>query len=128
MTRNRSGLFPAARPPETPLEEHFVSLALQGGGSLGAYTWGVLDALAEDGRLTVDGITGSSAGAINAAAFGVGFATDGYPGVREALKRFWEGLARQADATRRGRFDTLRALLRSLARMKKRESFYALTT
>jgi NTE family protein len=43
-----------------------VSLALQGGGSHGAFTWGVLDYLLEDGRLDIEAITGTSAGAMNA--------------------------------------------------------------
>jgi NTE family protein len=51
-----------------------ISLALQGGGSHGAFTWGVLDRLLEDGRLTFDGISGTSAGAMNAVAIGHGFA------------------------------------------------------
>ena len=45
-----------------------INLALQGGGSHGAFTWGVLDALLEDGRLTFEGISGTSAGAMNAVA------------------------------------------------------------
>ena len=43
-----------------------ATLALQGGGSHGAFTWGVLDHLLEDGRLTIEGISGASAGAVNA--------------------------------------------------------------
>lgn len=43
-----------------------VNLALQGGGSHGAFTWGVLDALLEDGRINIEGISGTSAGAMNA--------------------------------------------------------------
>ena len=49
-----------------PRAEKSVSLALQGGGAHGAFTWGVLDALLEDGRLAVEAITGPSAGAMNA--------------------------------------------------------------
>ena len=49
-----------------PRAEKSVSLALQGGGAHGAFTWGVLDALLEDGRLAVEAITGASAGAMNA--------------------------------------------------------------
>jgi NTE family protein len=52
-----------------------VNLALQGGGSHGAFTWGVLDALLEDGRLEFDRISGASAGAVNAVAMAQGFAT-----------------------------------------------------
>ena len=44
-----------------------VNLALQGGGSHGAFTWGVLDALTEDGRLVFEAVSGTSAGAMNAA-------------------------------------------------------------
>ena len=49
-----------------PRAQKTVSLALQGGGAHGAFTWGVLDALLEDGRLAVEAITGASAGAMNA--------------------------------------------------------------
>jgi NTE family protein len=48
--------------------QKIVNLALQGGGSHGAFTWGVLDRLLEDERLTIDGITATSAGAVNAVA------------------------------------------------------------
>ena len=51
-----------------------INLALQGGGSHGALTWGVLDALLEDGSLVFDGISGTSAGAMNAVALAQGFA------------------------------------------------------
>ena len=121
--------YPPPPPPERPpLQGRVVSLALQGGASLGAYTWGVLDALLEDGRLTIEGATGSSAGAINAAALGVGLATGGRAGGRDRLRAFWEGLAQAADGRRRGRFDLLRTLLRSLPRLRSAEAFYALTT
>jgi len=51
-----------------------TNLALQGGGSHGAFTWGVLDALLEDGRVAIEGISGTSAGAMNAVALAHGFA------------------------------------------------------
>jgi len=63
-------------PPRPPQTRH-VNLALQGGGSHGAFTWGVLDALLEDGRLEFDRISGASAGAVNAVALAQGFATAG---------------------------------------------------
>jgi len=66
-----------------------VNLALQGGGSHGAYTWGVLDALAEDGRTAIEGISGASAGAINALIFAAGFAEGGRDGARAKLEKFW---------------------------------------
>ena len=76
-----------------------LNLALQGGGSHGAYTWGVLDALLEDGRLAVEGITGTSSGAINAVVLADGWRAalaagrDGAEGARAALTAFWERLA-----------------------------------
>ena len=55
-------------------DKRIINLALQGGGSHGAFTWGVLDALLEDGRLTFEGISGTSAGAMNAVALAHGLA------------------------------------------------------
>jgi NTE family protein len=66
-----------------------IDLALQGGGSHGAFTWGVLDALLEDGRLVFDGVSGTSAGAMNAAVLATGFARGGREGARAALRAFW---------------------------------------
>ena len=54
-----------------------INLALQGGGAHGAFTWGVLDHLLEDGRLGIDGISGTSAGAINAVMLADGLAASG---------------------------------------------------
>jgi NTE family protein len=66
-----------------------VSLALQGGGAHGAFTWGVLDALLEDGRLAVEAITGASAGAMNAVVMVEGWLEGGIDGARSALETFW---------------------------------------
>lgn len=66
-----------------------VDLALQGGGSHGAFTWGVLDALLEDGRLGFDGVSGTSAGAMNAAVLATGLARGGPGEARRALAAFW---------------------------------------
>lgn len=109
-----------------PLGSTTVSLALQGGASLGAYTWGVLDAILADGRLHIEGVTGASAGAINAAAVASGLAAAGPDGARDALRAFWEGLA--ARATRRHAGDLLATILRYLPTLRSREAFYALTT
>lgn len=73
-----------------------INLALQGGGSHGAFTWGVLDALLEDGRLAFEGISGASAGAMNAVALASGWATarrsksDPRESARECLSNFWD--------------------------------------
>ncbi|MES2243069.1 MAG: patatin-like phospholipase family protein [Pseudomonadota bacterium] len=76
-----------------------INLALQGGGSHGAFTWGVLDALLDDGRIAFEGISGTSAGAMNAVALAHGFArSEGKPraarhdAAREALDSFWNGI------------------------------------
>ena len=70
-----------------------LNLALQGGGAHGAFTWGVLDALLEDGRLAFDGLSGSSAGALNAVLLAQGWMAGGRDGARAALRRFWTTLA-----------------------------------
>jgi NTE family protein len=72
-----------------PRAEKTVSLALQGGGAHGAFTWGVLDALLEDGRLAIDAITGASAGAVNAVVLVQGWLDGGSDGARSALEAFW---------------------------------------
>ncbi|MFN8982758.1 MAG: patatin-like phospholipase family protein, partial [Alphaproteobacteria bacterium] len=66
-----------------------VDLALQGGGAHGAFTWGVLDRLLEEPWLEFDGISGTSAGAMNAAVMACGYARDGRQGARRALADFW---------------------------------------
>jgi NTE family protein len=66
-----------------------IDLALQGGGAHGAFTWGVLDRLLEEEWLSYDGISGTSAGAMNAAVMASGFAKGGRDGAREALAAFW---------------------------------------
>ncbi len=70
-----------------------VNLALQGGGSHGAFTWGVLDAILEDGRLDVEAITGTSAGAMNAAVYAQGYLEDGRAGARARLESFWSKIS-----------------------------------
>lgn len=67
-----------------------INLALQGGGAHGAYSWGVLDRILEDPRLEIDGVSGTSAGAMNAVVLASGFAKGGSEGARNALAKFWE--------------------------------------
>ena len=73
-----------------PKAEKTVSLALQGGGAHGAFTWGVLDAILEDGRLAIEAITGASAGSMNAVVLAEGWAEGGPPAAREQLRKFWK--------------------------------------
>lgn len=67
-----------------------INLALQGGGAHGAFTWGVLDQLLADGRLTITGISGASAGAINAVMLADGLARGGPDEARKRLSAFWK--------------------------------------
>jgi NTE family protein len=73
--------------------EKSVSLALQGGGAHGAFTWGVLDALLEDGRLAIEAVTGASAGAINAVVLVEGWIEGGVEGARTQLETFWRRIS-----------------------------------
>jgi NTE family protein len=66
-----------------------INLALQGGGAHGAFTWGVLDHILEDGRLEIEGITGASAGAVNAVMLADGLARGGREEARKRLADFW---------------------------------------
>ena len=86
-----------------------VDLALQGGGSHGAFTWGVLDRLLEEPWLGIEGISGTSAGAMNAAVLVDGHAKGGAAGARMALENFWRRVSEAARFSpfRRGPLDVL---------------------
>jgi len=71
-----------------------VNIALQGGGSHGAFTWGVLDRLLEDGRLDFAAVSGNSAGAMNAVALADGWVRGGAEGARQKLADFWRAVGR----------------------------------
>jgi NTE family protein len=75
------------------MTKKIVALGLQGGGSHGAFTWGVLDRLLEDGRIDIEAISGASAGAMNAAVLAHGYTIGGRDGARQALQDFWESAA-----------------------------------
>ena len=74
-----------------------VDLALQGGGAHGAFTWGVLDRLLQESWLRIDGISGTSAGAMNAAVLADGHSAGGADGARAALDAFWRSVSRAAE-------------------------------
>jgi NTE family protein len=76
-----------------------INLALQGGGALGAYTWGVLDRILEDDRLEIAAISGASAGAMNGVVLCEALVEGGKPEARAALRTFWEGIARAGAAS-----------------------------
>lgn len=86
-----------------------INVALQGGGSHGAFTWGVLDRLLEDDRILIDGISGTSAGAMNAVVVADGLMQGGREGARRALHAFWRAVSDAAclNPVRRTPFDVL---------------------
>lgn len=85
-----------AKQPRSDRDPVLVDLALQGGGSHGAFTWGVLDRLLEEPWLRIEGISGTSAGAMNGAVLVAGFAAGGAEGARSALTAFWERVSHSA--------------------------------
>ncbi|MEZ5878409.1 MAG: patatin-like phospholipase family protein [Tepidamorphaceae bacterium] len=87
---------PAGKPaPKRRTNAKKINLALQGGGAHGAYTWGVLDRILEDGRIEIEGISGTSAGAMNAVVLVDGWVRGGRDGAREQLQKFWRGVSRK---------------------------------
>jgi NTE family protein len=96
------GSEPIAIHCETPtpkVETKPLNLALQGGGAHGAFTWGVLDRLLEDERIEIDGISATSAGAMNATVLASGIATGGRDGAKKALSRLWRQISHAALAS-----------------------------
>ena len=71
----------------------WINLALQGGGAHGAFAWGVLDRLLEDERVAFDGISATSAGAMNATVLAYGLAAGARDGAKRALEQFWRRIA-----------------------------------
>ena len=76
-----------------PSEQRKINLSLQGGGAHGAYTWGVLDRILEDERIVIEGVSGTSAGAMNAAVMVDGYERAGRKGAKEALENFWTSVS-----------------------------------
>lgn len=79
--------------------EKSVNLALQGGGSHGAFTWGVLDRMFEADNLWIEAISGTSAGAMNAVVAAQGMYDGGAEGARDALEAFWRAVSRAGQAS-----------------------------
>lgn len=76
-----------------------IAIALQGGGSHGSFTWGVLDALLEEDNLEIAGLSGTSAGAMNSTALLQGYLKGGAKGAQKELKAFWHGMAEASAKT-----------------------------
>jgi NTE family protein len=83
-------------PVGTERPKQLVALALQGGGAHGAFTWGVLDRLLEESWLTIEAISGTSAGAMNAAVMTAALSKAGSAGARQALEAFWRRVSEAA--------------------------------
>ena len=77
-------------------ETKTIELALQGGGAHGALAWGVLDRLLQEPRLRIEGVSGTSAGAMNAVVLADGLEAGGAEGAREHLARFWKSVSEAA--------------------------------
>jgi NTE family protein len=90
MDRSRNSIFAGCKERETCQMSKVVNLALQGGGSHGAFTWGVLDRLLEEERISFEGISATSAGAVNAVVLADGLAAGCREGAREALRVYWQ--------------------------------------
>ncbi len=71
-----------------------INLAIQGGGAHGAFAWGVIDRLLEDGRIHLEGISGTSAGSMNAVVLAYGLLVGGREGAREKLRNFWQDVSK----------------------------------
>lgn len=87
-----------------PTGQKTANLALQGGGAHGAFAWGVLDRLLEDGRIAAEGISATSAGAMNAVVYAYGISIAGADGAREKLTEFWRAVSQAGE-----RFNPTRA-------------------
>src|SRR6202521_3480568 len=96
MRRPSPGLAPAPRRRVRGPRKR-INLALQGGGAHGAFTWGVLDQLLEDGRIEIEGISGTSAGAINAVMLADGLNRGGPDEARKRLADFWRAASLGGD-------------------------------
>ncbi|MEO1103368.1 MAG: patatin-like phospholipase family protein [Pseudomonadota bacterium] len=78
------------------MEPKRINIALQGGGAHGAFTWGVLETLIESDAVAIDGVTGTSAGAMNAAVMLSGYMAGGEAGACAALEAFWKDVSEAA--------------------------------
>jgi NTE family protein len=93
---DRACAFFGLADPAPKWPPHRLSLALQGGGSFGAFTWGVLDRLLEEPEIGFDAISGASAGAVNAVLMAAGMVDGGQDEAKARLAQFWRRMSREA--------------------------------
>src|SRR4051812_22066421 len=90
-----------ARPSAAPRRRNGsiprVNLALQGGGAHGAFAWGVLDWILEKGHFEIEGLSGTSAGSMNAVVYAYGKCRGGVDAAREALQQFWSAVSQEGE-------------------------------
>jgi NTE family protein len=82
----------AAAAGNAPPSRKRINLALQGGGAHGAFGWGVMDGFLEDGRIEIEGLSGTSAGSMNAVVYAYG-RLKGHDSARQALHDFWKDIS-----------------------------------
>jgi len=108
------------------MDDKVVTLAIQGGGANGAYVWGVLDRLLADDRLHIEGISGTSSGAINGALVAQGLNEGGPERAREKLETFWRRISEECRPQRRFWLRAMRALWYSSRRGLSTRCFHDL--
>ncbi|CAN1496892.1 RssA Predicted esterase of the alpha-beta hydrolase superfamily [Rhabdaerophilaceae bacterium] len=97
-----------------PRKSRKLNLALQGGGAHGAFGWGVLDKFLEDGRIDIEGISATSAGAMNAVVYAYGMMKGGKEEARATLERFWRAINVKGQSSSPMRQTPVDAWLRAL--------------
>lgn len=110
LKKSSSSTLVNASTPNHGAVKKKISIALQGGGAHGAFSWGVLDRILEDGRFEIEGMTGTSAGGMNAVAVAQGLMTGGPQQAREELKNFWKKISesgKKSFLNNRGSIDKL---------------------
>jgi NTE family protein len=110
-----------------PANTRQINLALQGGGAHGAFGWGVLDRMLEDGRLDIEGISATSAGAMNAVVYAYGLMTGGREGARAKLEAFWRAISERGQTTSPVRQTPIDVWLRALG-MRETIGYHAFET
>ncbi len=97
LRRPSASKNPSKKSPTAKDGKKKINLALQGGGAHGAFTWGVLDELLNDERIEIEGMSGTSAGAVNAIMVADGLARGGREEARKRLADFWRAASRDGD-------------------------------